>query len=88
MIRVKKRNGNLVPFDISRIENAMQKAFLSCGLDNYEGVIKDIAKEVSVWDEISVEDIQDQVEELLMDWDFPEVAKSYILYRAAHSEDR
>lgn len=88
MIRVKKRNGNLVPFDISRIENAMQKAFLSCDLDNYEGVIKDIAKEVSVWDEISVEDIQDQVEELLMDWDFPEVAKSYILYRAAHSEDR
>ena len=88
MIRVKKRNGNLVPFDISRIENAMQKAFLSCGLENYEGVIKDIAKEVSVWDEISVEDIQDQVEELLMDWDFREVAKSYILYRASHSEDR
>lgn len=88
MIRVKKRNGNLVPFDISRIENAMQKAFLSCGLEHYEEVIKDIAREVSIWDEINVEDIQDQVEELLMDWDFPEVAKSYILYRAAHSEDR
>ncbi len=88
MTRVKKRNGNLVPFDISRIENAIQKAFLSCGLENYEGVIKDIAEGVSVWDEISVEDIQDQVEELLMDWDFPEVAKAYILYRAKHSEAR
>lgn len=88
MIRVKKRNGNLVSFDISRIENAMQKAFMSCGLNDHEKVIKDIAKEVSIWDEISVEDIQDQVEELLMDWDYPEVAKSYILYRASHSEDR
>lgn len=88
MIRVKKRNGNLVPFDISRIENAIQKAFLSCGVDNSEEIAKDIAREVSIWDEISVEDIQDQVEELLMDWDFPEIAKSYILYRAAHSEDR
>lgn len=88
MIRVKKRNGDLVPFDISRIENAMQKAFLSCGLNGYEEVIKDIAKEVSIWDEINVEDIQDQVEELLMDWDFPQVAKSYILYRASHNENR
>lgn len=88
MIRIRKRDGSLVPFDISRIENAMQKAFLSCGISKCDEVVKDIANEVETWDEIGVEDIQDQVEELLMDWDYPEVAKAYILYRAKHSETR
>lgn len=88
MIKVRKRDGSLVPFDISRIENAMQKAFLSCGISECGEVVKDIANEVATWDEIGVEDIQDQVEELLMDWDYPEVAKAYILYRAKHSETR
>lgn len=89
MIRVTKRNGDLVPFDICKIKNAIQKAFLSCNLtDGCEDEIQQIAESVSVWDEISVEDIQDQVEELLMDWDRPEVAKSYILYRHEHDSAR
>lgn len=88
MIRVKKRNGNLVPFDLTRIENALKKAFYSSKVPIKDSVVKEIATEVSVWDEISVEDIQDQVEELLMDWNFPEVAKSYILYRKTHEEAR
>lgn len=81
MIQVKKRNGDLVPFKISKIENAIKKAFSSCGLNKFDETIKDIASEVSIWNEISVEDIQDQIEELLMDWNFSDVAKSYILYR-------
>lgn len=88
MIRVKKRNGNLVPFDLTRIENALKKAFYSSKVPIKDSVVKEIAIEVSIWDEISVEDIQDQVEELLMDWNFPEVAKSYILYRKTHEEAR
>lgn len=88
MLEVRKRNGNLMPFDISRIENAIQKAFLSCGVASTDSIIKDIAKNVKIWDGISVEDIQDQVEELLMDYDYPQVAKEYILYRAKHSEVR
>lgn len=87
-IYVKKRNGKLVPFDSTKIESAIQKAFLSCGISECDEVVKDIANEVATWDEIGVEDIQDQVEELLMDWDYPEVAKAYILYRAKHSETR
>lgn len=88
MVRVKKRNGNLVPFEISKIENAIQKAFLSCNYKMEDSVIKEIASHVSIWDEIDVEDIQDQVEELLMGWGFPTVAKEYILYRAKHNEVR
>lgn len=90
MILIKKRNGDLKPFDISKIEGALSKAFESCKWpkEKYVDVIKDIAKEVKIWDGISVEDIQDRVEELLMDYDFPQVAKEYILYRAKHNEAR
>ena len=90
MILIKKRNGDLKPFDISKIEGALSKAFESCKWpkEKYVDVVKDIAKEVKIWDGISVEDIQDQVEELLMDYDFPQVAKEYILYRAKHNETR
>ncbi len=88
MIKVRKRNGNLVPFEVHKIENALQKAFLSCNYKIDKSIIEEIASNVSIWNEISVEDIQDQVEELLMDYDFPSVAKSYILYRAKHSEAR
>ena len=88
MIKVTKRNGNLVPFDINRIETAISKAFRSCGIAWQDEVVKDIARNVKIWEGISVEDIQDQVEELLMDYDYPQVAKEYILYRAKHKETR
>ena len=84
MLKVTKRNGNLVPFDINRIETAISKAFGSCGIAWQDEVVKDIARNVKIWEGISVEDIQDQVEELLMDYDYPQVAKEYILYRAKH----
>ena len=88
MLKVTKRNGNLVPFDINRIETAISKAFRSCGIAWQNEVVKDIARNVEIWEGISVEDIQDQVEEQLMDYDYPQVAKEYILYRAKHKETR
>ena len=88
MLKVTKRNENLVPFDINRIETAISKAFRSCGIVWQDKVVKDIARNVEIWEGISVEDIQDQVEELLMDYDYPQVAKEYILYRAKHKETR
>ena len=88
MLKVTKRNENLVPFDINRIETAISKAFRSCGIAWQDEVVKDIARNVKIWEGISVEDIQDQVEELLMDYDYPQVAKEYILYRAKHKETR
>lgn len=76
-----KRNGKKVPFDITRVKRAIQKAFLSCNISVTDDVISNIAKDVKIWDNINVEDIQDQIEELLMDYDYPNVAKEYILYR-------
>lgn len=81
MVNITKRNGDLVPFDITRIERAIQKAFLSCGVAVPEDTIKNIAKNVEIWEDINVEEIQDQVVELLHDWNYGKVAEEYVIYR-------
>lgn len=81
MVNITKRNGDLVPFDIARIERAIQRAFLSCGVAVPEDTIKNIAKNVKIWEDINVEEIQDQVVELLHDWNYGKVAEEYVIYR-------
>lgn len=88
MYRVTKREGNLESFDISRIESAIRKAFMSCETEVSEDVIKDIAKAVNIWDTISIEDIQDQIIELLGDYDYPDVAAAYRSYKDKQSRAR
>lgn len=90
MVQIRKRNGNLEPFNQSKIKNAVLKAFKSCGWEEEKclDTVNAITKEVQIWDEISIEDIQDQVEELLMAWDYPTVAKAYILYREERNHIR
>lgn len=90
---ITKRNGNKVKFDISKIENAVFRA--ACDVAGTLGwtsadcheVAEDIANDFEeseyYHDDMSVEDIQDAVEELLMD-DYPHVAKSYMIYRYEH----
>lgn len=80
-MKVTKRDGTLAEFDKNKIVNAISAAFKECGYEDASKVINEITDEVQTWDEINIEDIQDQVEELLMDYDFPDVAKAYILYR-------
>ena len=88
MYRVTKREGNLESFDISRIESAIRKAFMSCETEVSEDVIKDIAKAVNIWDTISIEDIQDQIIELFGDYDYPDVAAAYRSYKDKQSRAR
>lgn len=88
MYRVTKREGNLESFDISRIESAIRKAFMSCETEVSEDVIKNIAKAVNIWDTISIEDIQDQIIELLGDYDYSDVAAAYRSYKDKQSRAR
>lgn len=83
-MNVIKRNGKLEPFDKQKIITAIQKAFSSCNEDVGINVIREIANSINIWDNISIEDIQDQLEEVLMDYDYSNVAKEYILYRYKH----
>jgi len=79
---VRKRDGSLQPFEIERIERAVQRAFEATGT---EGDAREIAEEVKRRIEdrevVSVEEIQDVVERVLMEKGCPETAKAYILYR-------
>lgn len=91
MIKVKKRNGELVSFDRSKIENALRRAFSSVGQEVDECILQSLINDVKVPDGadiVDVENIQDQVEESLMAFHYYNVAKAYILYRAKHSESR
>ncbi len=90
---ITKRNGNKVEFDISKIENAVFRAANDIA-DTFgwtSDCCHEIAKDITFsfedaeyyHDDMTVEDIQDAVEELLMG-DFPHVAKSYMIYRYEH----
>lgn len=83
-----KRNGKREPFSVDKIKNAIQKAFLSVGSFAPQEVLTNIMSRVGIHDGISVEEIQNQVENALMAERYYNVAKSYILYRQRHYEDR
>lgn len=94
MDKIIKRDGRIVDFDITKIENAIVKAMMSLG----EGDVRDARKlakitELELTEKFenklpSVEDIQDFVEKVLMKNGFENVAKCYILYRKQHEKMR
>lgn len=91
---VVKRDGTEVPFDSEKIRMAIEKAFVAAEHDRakeeatratgvvYEGIPHD-ERDAN----ISVEEIQDIVENVLMK-NYPDVAKAYILYRQKRTEAR
>ncbi|MBP8776726.1 MAG: anaerobic ribonucleoside-triphosphate reductase [Bacteroidaceae bacterium] len=83
-----KRDGKKELFSIDKIKNAVAKAFLSVGSFATQEVITNLLSRVSITNGASVEDIQNQVEIALMSERYYNVAKSYMLYRQKHLEDR
>ncbi|MCM1168967.1 MAG: anaerobic ribonucleoside-triphosphate reductase [Bacteroides sp.] len=83
-----KRDGKKEPFSIDKIKKAISKAFLSVGSFATQDVIATILSRVSITNEMTVEEIQNQVEVALMAERYYAVAKSYMLYRQKHIEDR
>ncbi len=95
MIQVKKRDGSLVPYDMSKITTAMSKAFNSKNVPYTADILNTLALKVSadfsrkmIDGTITVEEIQDSVEVVLIQAGYVEVAKSYILYRKQHENIR
>ncbi len=93
---VKKRDGRIVPFDQTRITNAIQKAMQASGEGDItkdpqrvsDRVVTELNKRYPDDHIPSIEEIQDIVEESLILMDFPKVAKAYILYRQKRAEIR
>ncbi|MDR0612777.1 MAG: anaerobic ribonucleoside-triphosphate reductase [Dysgonamonadaceae bacterium] len=83
-----KRDGKREIFSVEKIRNAVAKAFLSVGSFATQDVITNILSRISITEGSTVEDIQNQVEVALMSERYYAVAKSYMLYRQKHLEDR
>jgi len=97
---IQRRTGEKTKFDISKVENAITKAFRGTKEHVTEKQIENITKKVfqkllkiKEWSNNkkflpSVEMIQDLVEEELMLAGFVKTAKAYILYREEHAKKR
>ena len=85
---ITKRDGSHDRFSLDKIMNAIIKAFQSVGEDVDLNVVSKIISHLSISEGITVEDIQNQVEEALMREGHYKVAKSFMLYRQRHNEDR
>jgi len=95
MYRVRKRDGELVEFDISKISIAISKAFDALGEQYTDNIINLLALIVTSEygmkikdDIIDVESIQDSVEAVLIKTGYADVAKAYILYRKQREKIR
>ena len=95
MYKVKKRDGSSSEFDLSKIKLAMIKAFDASNVHYHKDVIDAMALKVTADFEpkikdgyVTVEDIQDSVEVVLIQAGYVNVAKNYILYRKSHETIR
>jgi len=92
---VKKRNGKIVKFELVKIAEAIKLAFEAQEKQYNQDIIDFLALKVTADFEpkikdglISVEDIQDSVENVLVQSGYSDVAKAYILYRRQHEKIR
>ncbi len=87
-----KRDGRIVPFDIDRIEKAMERCFAGLGQEP-QTPLADLAQRAANViaarpDQPTVEGVQDIVETVLLAAGEYAAAKAYILYRAEHAKIR
>jgi anaerobic ribonucleoside-triphosphate reductase len=88
-----KRDGSTVPFDSSKILNAISKANHAVGGEEMSPtdllfVTEKVCRALDVENLRHVEEIQDVVEENLIRYGYAKIAKAYILYRAEHTKIR
>ena len=95
MKQIQKRDGRLVPFDKMKIVDAVLAAFKDTDngeLSDYAyikaGNIADYIGEVANEKELTIEEIQDMVQNGLMSTKRKDVATNYILYRAERTRER
>ena len=95
MYTVLKRDGRIINFDIRKIADAIKMAFDAQERNYNQDIIDFLALKVTADFEpkikdhsISVEDIQDSVEKVLIQAGYDDVAKAYILYRRQHEKMR
>ena len=88
-MQITKRDGRVEAFDASKIRAAIDKAFQGTlvfpSQEKLDAITASVSAEAAKLDELSVEAVQDLVEEALMGQGYYKTAKAYILYREARS---
>ena len=94
-MKIIKRNGSEVPFDITKIITAVTKASDSVGgksrltREQINQIADDVTEQCQALNRaVSVEEIQDMVENQLMDMKAHDIARHYITYRYIQSLKR
>lgn len=95
LFQVIKRDGERVDFTLTKINDAIMKAFTATQMQYSNDIVDLLALRVSADFQgkvkdgaVSVEDIQDSVEKVLGQAGYEEVAKAYILYRKQREKMR
>lgn len=88
---MQKRTGQIVDFDLEKIGNAIKKAFDSKQVEYDPAIVESVDKLISLTYTnvpVSVETIQDNVERVLMQFGYYDIAKTFILYREQRKSTR
>ena len=86
-MKVEKRDGRIVEFDKSKIENALKKSGITSEKD-LPRLLHIIEVKLGDRDVVTVSDIQKEVETTLMQEGYYEIARDYISYRYLHDVAR
>ena len=89
IMKIRKRNGELVEFIPGKIKSALEKAFVGQGkkIDEKElsKLLTTLLSRLPNDEGLTVELVQDEAERVLMEYGWYDVAKAYILYREKRS---
>lgn len=89
IMKIRKRNGELVEFIPGKIKSALEKAFVGQGkkIDEEElsKLLTTLLSRLPNDETLTVELVQDEAERVLMEYGWYDVAKAYILYREKRS---
>lgn len=95
MLQIIKRNGETAAFDLTRISDAIMKAFRATGVEFTNDIVDLLALRVTAdlqekvkKGQVHIEDVQDSVEKVLEQSGYTEAAKAYILYRKQREKMR
>ena len=86
-MKVIKRDGSAVQYDLEKISIAISGAFEELNKEFSDAVVLDEI-ETRIFDGITVEEIQDIVEDALINCGYVDEAKAYIKYRWEHERLR
>lgn len=95
MLSIRKRDGSVEEFDLSKVSKAIEKAFMAEHKFYNDDIINMLSLRVTATmnakirnDIIDIEDVQDSVEVTLIQAGYVDVARSYMLYRKARANLR